>query len=141
MDPGLTNEVMWKINDGDADVTKVLGGYFNKSTHLQLGTYIGRIRVFYGQPSINQSLTLNMNISDEKNGVLKLEYESDGTLHTKILSEGLNGELVWVGMLGGSGRKLGGKIIYMNLPSLFNDTQSGCEEHNASDSESLPSYI
>ena len=58
-----------------------LGGYYNISKDLNVGEYIGG-----GRHASQQSVTLNLNLSDEAKGVLTLKYRADGVQHEQILS-------------------------------------------------------
>ena len=93
MNSSITNSVMWEINDGDVEVTK---GLSNTSEDFNVGKYIGG-----GRFASQQSVTLNLNLSDEANGVLTLKYIADGVQQEKRLCGGLMGEFSWIAMLGG----------------------------------------
>ena len=102
MNSSITNAVMWEINDGQVVVTKRLGEYSNVSKDLNIGEYIGREYIGRGRYASQQSVKLNLNLSDEANGVLTLKYIANGVQQEKILCGGLMGEFSWIAMLGGS---------------------------------------
>ena len=102
MNSSITNAVMWEINDGQVVVTKRLGEYSNVSKDLNIGEYIGREYIGRGRYTFQQSVKLNLNLSDEANGVLTLKYIANGVQQEKILCGGLMGEFSWIAMLGGS---------------------------------------
>ena len=95
----ITNSVMWEINNGDVAVTK--GGYCYVSNDFNIGENIGTDYIGRGSHASQQSVTLNLNLSEEANGVLTLKYIADGVQQEKRLCGGLMGEFSWIAMLGG----------------------------------------